>query len=116
MRPLLDERKENCGMREAVENGFPCGGRVITGLKAGVNEKSFRVEVSLLSLLAFDRRRQLRCRREKSFRLNAELWLLFSLTPVFRPVTLARDGHQPFQRLTIRVQCPPILTLAAGFT
>jgi len=40
MRPLLDERKENCGMREAVENGFPCEGRVITGLKAGVNEKT----------------------------------------------------------------------------
>lgn len=39
MRPLLDERKENCGMREAVENGFPCEGHVITGLKAGVNEK-----------------------------------------------------------------------------
>jgi hypothetical protein len=39
MRPLLDERKENCGLREAVENGFPCERRVITGLKAGVNEK-----------------------------------------------------------------------------
>jgi hypothetical protein len=39
MRPLVDERKENCAMREAVENGFLCEGRVITGLKAGVNEK-----------------------------------------------------------------------------
>lgn len=27
-------------MREAVENGFPCEGRVITGLKAGVNESA----------------------------------------------------------------------------
>ncbi len=27
-------------MREAVENGFPCEGRVITGRKAGVNEKT----------------------------------------------------------------------------
>jgi len=40
MRPLLDERKQNCGMRKAVENGFPREGRVITGLKAGVNEKT----------------------------------------------------------------------------
>jgi len=39
MRPLLDERKENCGLKEAVENGFPCEERVITGLKAGVNER-----------------------------------------------------------------------------
>jgi hypothetical protein len=44
MRPLLDERKENCGQREAVENGFPCEGRVITDLKAGVNEKNFTTE------------------------------------------------------------------------
>src|SRR5438067_11513233 len=50
MRPLLDERKENCGMREAVENGFPCEGRVITGLKAGVNEMSFRLKAWGLSL------------------------------------------------------------------
>jgi hypothetical protein len=49
MRPLLDERKENCSMREAVENGFPCEGRVITGLKAGVNEKSFITESMGLS-------------------------------------------------------------------
>jgi hypothetical protein len=42
MLPLLDERKENCGMREAVENGFPCDGHVITGLKAGVNERDRR--------------------------------------------------------------------------
>ena len=27
-------------MREAVENGFLCEGRVITGLKAGVNENT----------------------------------------------------------------------------
>ena len=40
MRPLVDERKENCAMREAVENGFLCEGRVITGLKAGVNESA----------------------------------------------------------------------------
>lgn len=26
-------------MREAVENGFPANARVVTGLKAGVNEK-----------------------------------------------------------------------------
>jgi hypothetical protein len=29
-------------MREAVENGFPCEGRVITGVNAGVNETSLR--------------------------------------------------------------------------
>jgi len=38
MRLLLDERKENCDIREAVENGLPCERRVITGLKDGVNE------------------------------------------------------------------------------
>jgi hypothetical protein len=29
-------------MKEPVENGFPCEGRVITGLKAGVNDRKPR--------------------------------------------------------------------------
>ncbi|PYI97000.1 MAG: hypothetical protein DME98_09975 [Verrucomicrobia bacterium] len=61
MRPLLDERKENCGMREAVENGFPCEGPMVTGLKAGVNEKLQLGDRASLLLAAFNRRHQFRC-------------------------------------------------------
>jgi len=50
MRPLLNERKQNCGIREAVENGFRTAACVITGLKAGVIGMSFRLRAWGLSL------------------------------------------------------------------
>jgi hypothetical protein len=54
-------------MRKAVENGFPCEGRVITGLKAGVNEMGFRL---------------------KAWRLP--------LTPAFKPVPAYPESAKPF--------------------
>jgi len=48
-------------MREAVENGFPCEGPMVTGLKAGVNEKLQLGDRASLLLAAFNRRHQFRC-------------------------------------------------------
>jgi hypothetical protein len=42
MRLLLDERKENCDIREAVETACALGACSITGLKAGVNQIMYR--------------------------------------------------------------------------
>jgi hypothetical protein len=43
MRPLLAERKGNCGLSEAVKTAFGLSRGAITGLKAGVNEKPLSV-------------------------------------------------------------------------
>ena len=83
-------------MTEAVENGFPCGGRVITGLKAGVNEKSFITESMRCHHNDLQSAASVRVLTRRGFSLESMDSHRFSLTPVFRPVTLARDGHQPF--------------------
>lgn len=116
MRPLLDERKENCGQRETVENGFPYEGRVITDLKAGVNEKNFTTESMGYDHNGLQSAASVRVLTRLGFSLESMGSHRFSLTPVFRPVTQQEMDISRFNGLRFGSNVLPILTVAAGFT
>jgi len=50
MRPLLGQRKRKCGVRQAVETASQPSVYVITGIKAGVNERKERCSGQFLAL------------------------------------------------------------------
>ena len=51
MRPVTEEQKRNCRDREAVETASLPVTRVITGLKSGVNERTFSLNARLAMAL-----------------------------------------------------------------
>ena len=73
-------------MRKAVENGFPCEGRVITGLKAGVNEKSFITESTGCHHNGLQSAASVPVLTRLGFSLESMDSHRFSLTPAFKPV------------------------------